>query len=122
MLIYIKGSDIRRNEEMFIEYGIHYKKSVKNLKKYHKETKILEMVKNHLKQSYDLCELKKNPISYTYGFEALKYELNGFYSFNLCKSGGSIRLIVAFDEIENIAILEYISMNHYEDFKKIGRF
>ena len=52
-----------------------------------------------------------------YGFERLKHDKNTFYSFNLSKTGGKIRLIVKpvdDDSIELFLIL--ISYNHYEDF------
>ena len=44
--------------------------------------------------------------------------LKGYYSFNLCKKGGVIRLIFTIDEYNNIVNLIFISMNHYEDFKR----
>ncbi len=106
---------------MYIEYGSLYKKSEKRIKKYHKELKTLDMIKNHIRQCSSFQEMKKNPISNMYGFEALKYELNGYHSFNLNRNRGVIRLILSIRENDNVAVLEYISMNHYEDFKKIRK-
>lgn len=106
---------------MVIKKFDSYEKSLKKLKKYNDETlrlnKILELIKN----SESLEHLKINPISKMYGFEALKYDLTGYYSFNLCKSrGGMIRLIVSIDELNTEMNLVYISTNHYEDFKRRG--
>ena len=53
-----------------------------------------------------------------YGLERLKYKLHDFYSFNLNKNGGKIRLICSILDKENTAVLEYISSDHYKDFKK----
>lgn len=52
-----------------------------------------------------------------YRFERLKYEYNDYYSFNLSKTGGLIRLIIKLNEDKNAVELSYISYNHYEDFK-----
>ena len=77
---------------------------------------MLEKIINHIKQCGDFIELSRNPISLMYGFEPLKYELNGYYSFNLNKNGGKIRLLFSTKSTDEI-ILEYISTDHYEDFK-----
>ena len=104
---------------MNIDYGEHYKKSEKNIKKKYSEQRTLEMIKTHIKQCNNFPELEKHPISIIYGFEPLKYELAGYYSFNLCKNGGTVRLIVSINESSNQVCLEYISTDHYADFKKI---
>lgn len=101
---------------MKIEYGSKYKNSLKSIKKRHKESNTLEMVLNHIRQCIDFNELSRSPISQMYEYEALKYELNGYHSFNLNKNGGKIRLIFSTDNYQTI-ILEFISINHYEDFK-----
>lgn len=44
-----------------------------------------------------------------YGYEALKGDLNGYYSFNLCKNRGKIRLIFTVNRKENEINLLYIS-------------
>ena len=102
---------------MKIAYGKLYKNSKKNIKKNYKEQHILDMVLNHIKQCLNFKELKSNPISAIYGYEQLKYELNNYYSFNLSKNGGKIRLIFSVNELLNQVCLEYISNNHYLDFK-----
>jgi len=53
-----------------------------------------------------------------YGFEALKYQFSGKYSFNLSKKGGVIRLIVSINPRTNTVILEDITMKHYKDLKR----
>lgn len=100
---------------MKIDYGIKYKNSLKNIKNRHKEKETLDMVLNHIKQCNNFQELNSNPISLMFGYEPLKYDLNGYYSFNLNKNGGKIRLI--FSLSNDYIILEYISIEHYEDFK-----
>ncbi len=53
-----------------------------------------------------------------YNLEQLKYELNKFHSFNLEKSGGTIRLIVKFSLELNEVKLIYASFKHYIDFSE----
>lgn len=102
---------------MKIEYGKLYRNRLKNIKRHYEEENTLYMIKNHIKRCVSFSELKNNPISIMYGYEQLKYELNNYYSFNLCKKGGKIRLIFSVDESLNQICLEYISNNHYLDFK-----
>lgn len=101
---------------MKIEYGEKYKNSIKNIKNRHKEKKTLDMIMNHIKQCTDFQDLKTNPISMMFEYEPLKYELNGYHSFNLNKNGGKIRLIFSVESNE-LLTLEYVSVEHYEDFK-----
>ena len=102
---------------MKIVYGQLYKNSKKNIRKHYNEQDTLDMIINHIKQCINFIELKNNPISIMYGYEQLKYELNDYHSFNLCKKGGKIRLIFSVDETLNQICLEYISNDHYIDFK-----
>lgn len=101
---------------MIIEYGEKYKNSLKNIENRHKEKKTLDMILNHIKQCSDFKDLKTNPISMMFEYEPLKYELNGYHSFNLNKNGGKIRLIFSV-KCNDVLTLEYISVEHYEDFK-----
>ena len=118
MLIYIKyGGVVRSCDLMKIEYGKLYKNSIKKLKKRYEEQKTLELLKNHIKQNINFNELKTNPISLIYEYEQLKHELSNYHSFNLCKSGGKIRLIFTVNESLNQVCLEYVSIDHYKDFK-----
>lgn len=95
-----------------------FKKEEKKLKKYYNEQQMLEKILVHLKQCSSYEDILNNPISSMYGFEALKHEMTGYYSFNLCKNGGMIRLICSIKKEEKIVKLEYISIRHYEDFKR----
>ena len=106
---------------MNIDYGLHYKKSEKNIKKKYEQKRTLDMIKNHLKECSNFDELLTHPISIMYGIEALKYELSSYYSFNLCKNKGTVRLIFSVNILLNIVYLEYISIDHYNDFKSLIR-
>lgn len=93
------------------------KNEEKKLKRYQEEQKELKKIIKHIKFCNNYTDLRLNPLSKIYGFEELKHELNGYNSFRLGKSG-VIRLIVTVDEKENIIKIVFISMNHYEDFKR----
>lgn len=101
---------------LIIEYGDKYKNSFKGIKNKHKEKEMLELIINHIKLCSDFQCLSTHPVSLMYGFEPLKYELNGYYSFNLNKNSGVVRLIFSTDNNE-ILRLEFVSVNHYDDFK-----
>ena len=102
---------------MNIIYTKSYDNSVKKLKKHRKETANLEDIKDKITNHNTFIELKNNPIMTTiYEFEALKHNNSGFWSFNLEKNGGVIRLIVMPTENENEIIFVYISYDHYNDF------
>ncbi len=94
-----------------------FEKEIKKIKKHYKEQEKLDKIINHIKMCDTMEILENHSISKIYEFEPLKHELNGYYSFNLCKKGGVIRLIFTVDRVNNIVILEYISMDHYDDFK-----
>lgn len=106
----------REGYSLIIEYGDKYKNSYKGIKNKHKEKDTLELIINHIKLCKDFQCLSTHPVSLMYGFEPLKYELNGYYSFNLNKNIGVVRLIVSTDSNE-ILRLEFVSVNHYDDFK-----
>ena len=93
------------------------KKEEKKLKRYQKEQKVLKMIIKYIKLCNNYTDLKSNPLSKIYDFEELKHELNGYCSFRLEKNG-VIRLIVKINEKENIIKVVFISMDHYEDFKR----
>lgn len=95
----------------------NFKNEEKKIKKQIEVKNNLDKILNLIKQSASFDDLKNNPISYLYKFEPLKHNLKGLYSFNLNKNGGTIRLICSFDREKNIAYLESISMNHYQDIK-----
>ncbi len=78
------------------------------------------MILTHIKQCRDYNELKNSPVSKMFHFEELKHGMNGYCSFNLCKGrGGVIRLICVFDRSSQTIKIEFISMRHYDDFKKV---
>ena len=60
----------------------------------------------------------KGQIRKMYGFERLKHFKDEYCSFNLGKNKGVIRLIFKVDKVNNVVILEHISMEHYTDFKR----
>ena len=66
----------------------NFKNQEKQLKRYNYEQQKLEMILNHIKQCISYEELRSNPISIMYGFEPLKYNLNGYYSFIFQKMVG----------------------------------
>ena len=98
-----------------------FERTYKKLKNHIEELQRFDKVIEHIRVCENFERLRSNPISIMYGFEALKYELSGFYSFNLCKSRqGVIRLLFTVNVANNEIYLEYISMNHYKDFKNRG--
>ena len=92
-------------------------KELKKLMRYQNAIEMLKKIIKHIKMCNNFKELKCNPISRIYGFERLKYSLNEYHSFRLGESG-VIRLIVKINEDENLIKVEFISMNHYDDFKR----
>ena len=99
----------------------NFKGEEKKLKRYPREQQTLEKVLTHIKQCQSYQELCQNPISWMYGFEYLKHRMNGYCSFHLSKNGGVIRLICSIDEVNNRVTLEFISMDHYQDFNRTKR-
>lgn len=102
---------------MQLERNKIFQRELKKLKKYDEENSVLEKILLHIKRMKNSAELKNHEISKLYNFEKLKQDFSGYYSFNLCKKRGVIRLICTIDDESNIVTLEYISMNHYQDFK-----
>ena len=102
---------------MTVEYGVLFSSSLKNIKNRHNEKRTLDMILNHMKICSDFKELSTNGISLMFGFERLKHELCNYYSFNLNKNGGKSRLIFSISNNQTVK-LEYISVEHYGDFKK----
>lgn len=96
----------------------NFKNQEKKLKKMPNEQETLEKILIHTKQCENFSALNNSPVSYMYGFEAKREDLKGFYGFNLEKNGGAIRLICSFDIENNVCNLEYISLDHYKDFKR----
>ena len=90
-----------------------YKKLKKHKLEYNNLLKILDVIENI--DSFN--ELLLLPQAKLYGFEHLKHDMSDFYSFNLCKNKGTIRLIVKPKENNIVEIyLITISFKHYQDF------
>ena len=101
---------------MLLIYTDNYKKTTKKLKKYNKEKENLDKIIEMLLYTDNFNDVINNPIFNIYGFERLKYKYNNYYSFNLNKNGGKIRLIVKPNENYLILYLCHISFDHYLDF------
>lgn len=102
---------------MIIKYSKNYDKSIKKLKKHIYEFNNLLNIIKIIERVNDFNMLKKLPMVQMYRFEQLKYQNNNFYSFNLSKHSGTIRLIVKHDKENSVIIyLVDISYKHYEDF------
>ena len=105
---------------MRIIYTKSYEKTYKKIKKhvleYNNLLKILDIIEN----VDTFNELLNLPIAKMYGFEQLKYENNEFYSFNLNKNKGVIRLIVKPKDNYVELYLVMISYKRYKDFNAKG--
>lgn len=113
---------IVREEYMLIRYTKNFEKGKKELRKKHKveELDMLDSIILLVKRS-DTYELMKNsPLAYLYGFEELKEDKSGFFSFRLSKKRSSIRLIGQYQDNIITIQLVYISMDHYNDFNPKG--
>lgn len=102
---------------MTIIYTKSFDNSAKDLKKHRKELTILKEITEKITYHDTFEELRSNPAMTTiYKFKQLKHQNSGFWSFNLEKNGGVIRLIVMPSPVENEIIFVYVSYNHYKDF------
>ena len=102
---------------MHITYTKSFDNSVKNLKKHRKELANLEDITEKITNHNTFKELQNNPIMTTiYKFGPLRHQNSGFWSFNLEKNGGVIRLIVMPSTDEREIIFVYVSYDHYNDF------
>lgn len=97
--------------------SFNLKKEEKKLKRYPNEQEELRKILVYIKLCNNYLDLKNNPMSKIYEFEELKYELSGYSSFRL-GNNKLIRLIVKIDKETNLVKVEYISIDHYEDFKR----
>ena len=101
---------------MILKFTDNYDKTIKKLKKHEKELDNLNKIIKLLESVNNFNDVVHNPIFSMYGFERLKYEYNSFYSFNLSKNSGTIRLIVKPSDNILELYLVHISYNHYVDF------
>ena len=107
---------------MLIRYSKNFEKGKKELNKKHKveELNMLNSIVKLIKRS-DTYELMKNsPLAYLYGFEELRGDKSGFFSFRLSKKSSPIRLIGQYQDNIITIQLVYISMDHYNDFNPKG--
>lgn len=103
---------------MKIDETTGYKNSVKKIKKNYEAKRKLNTIINHIEAVDTYDELKKHPMSYIYGFEELRDDLTNYCRFSLDKNGGTGKLRLIFSCLDDSIVLEYISDEHYEDFKK----
>jgi len=95
----------------------NYNKQLKKLKRHKKEYENLSDILDIIERADDFNILCKLPIVNIYDFERLKHNLNEYYSFNLNKHGGTIRLIIKPNSSNIIEVyLCFISFEHYKDF------
>ena len=90
MLIYVYAGGCNLD----ILHSKTFDKSFKSLKKHKNEYNNLLKVLNIIENVDTFKELMCLPQVKMYGFERLKYQNNMYYSFNLSRHGGKIRLIV----------------------------
>lgn len=107
----MKEDDIWKYKEKIL-------KTKRKLKRYFNEKNHYDRILEHIKMVKSYDELCNHPFSIMYGFERLKYFKDEYYSFNLGKNKGVIRLIFKIDRENNVVILKFISMDHYNDFKR----
>ena len=102
---------------MHIIHTKTFDSSYKKLKKHRKEYSNLLIILDLIENARDFNELCKLPQSKIYKLERLKHEMSNYYSYNLCKNKGKIRLIVKPNDDNSIELyLITISYDHYEDF------
>lgn len=100
-----------------------YKNTKRKIKKNYEANDKLNKILTHISNVNSFEMLVNHVISKIYGFEVLKEDLTGYYRFSLDKNSnsGKYRLLFSYSESDNSITLEYISDNHYEDFKKYLR-
>ena len=81
----------------------------------------LNRVINHIEDVNNYCDLKNSEVSWTYGFEELKEDLSGYCRFSIDKNGRNGKLRLIFSCSNDSVRLEYISDEHYVDFKRYLR-
>lgn len=106
---------------MIISETTGYKNSLKKIKKNHEAMVKLKKVLNHIETVKDYNDLKNHEISSLYGFEELKDDLAGYCRFSIDKNGKTGKLRLIFSHSNDSIKLEYISDDHYVDFKKYLR-
>ena len=95
-----------------------YKNSLRKIKKNYLAREKLNNVLIHISQVENYSKLKSHVVSWTYGFEELTGDLSGYCRFSIDKNGRSGKLRLIFSCSDDSITLEYISDEHYEDFKR----
>lgn len=103
---------------LLIVYTANWKKQLKKIDRKKKEEEIYNKIVNRFELISKHEEVLEDFILKMYKFESLKYDMSGYYSINLNKNGGTIRLIIKIDKYNNKIIMEYITVDHYKDFKR----
>ena len=106
---------------MFISETTGYKNSLKKIKKNYEAKGKLNAVISHIETVDDYEKLKNHEVSSLYGFEELKDDLSGYCRFSIDKNGKNGKLRLIFSCSNDSIKLEYISNEHYEDFKRYLR-
>ena len=103
---------------MNIKETTGYKNSKNKIKKNYDAQNKLSKIISHIEATKDINDLKTNVLSYIYGYEELKNDLSGYHRFGIDKNSKTGKLRLIFSISNNTIYIEYISDNHYEDFKK----
>lgn len=112
--------NVSEGATMNIIYTKSFDNSLKKLKKHKKEYDNFLKIVSIIENTRDFNELIHLPQVKMYGFERLKHDMNEYYSFNLNKKGGTIRLIVKPCINNTIEIyMIFISYDHYNDFNGV---
>lgn len=104
---------------MIIRETTGYKNSYKKIKRNPDLKFQLSKVISHIEAVKNFDELQNHPISYIYDFEVLRGDLSGFYKFTINQKNNKLRLLFSCEN--NVIILEFISDEHYMDFKRYLR-
>lgn len=99
-----------------------YKNSIKKIKSNYDAKSKLEKIISYIEALNNLDEIKNDIILKMYGYEELRSDLSGYYRFGIDKNSNTGKLRLIFSKIDNHTIqLEYVSDEHYQDFKRYLR-
>lgn len=104
---------------MNIRESTGYKNSLKKIKRNSNLQQELNKILSHIESIESFEELKDSCISTLYDFEVLRGDLSGYYKFSLNGNKTKYRLLFSYSNLE--IVLEYISDEHYMDFKRYLR-
>ena len=132
MLIYVKeekGIMLKNKKKgkynimpITIKESKGYKNSIKKIKNNYEAKDKIEKIISYLEVINSFEEIKNDVVLKMYGYEELREDLSGYYRFGIDKNSKTGKLRLLFSKIDNNAIqLEYISTEHYRDFKRYLR-